>query len=90
MRRISRECGHPLSTLRRHLAAAGVLPTTPITVEQVVEQEGLAITFLATTEQAARLKVHSELSDMPEAEVIRRALNAYLLKAETVAPVAPI
>lgn len=89
LRRVSRECGIPFTTLRAHLVAAGTLPMNPVTVEQFVKQ-GLAITFLATAEQAARLKVHGELTGMPEAEVIRRALNAYLLKAETVAPVAPI
>jgi hypothetical protein len=53
------------------------------------------ITFLATTEQAARLQAHSKVTGMPEAEVIRRALNAYLpkaarkVKAEPAATIAP-
>lgn len=90
MRRVSRECGIPFSTLRQHLAAreaTGTPPTTPVTADQFVKHDGLAITFFATAEQAARLKVHGELTGMPEAEIIRRALNAYLLKADTVAPI---
>lgn len=39
------------------------------------------ITFLATAEQAARLQAHSKVTGMPEAEVIRRALEAFLPKA---------
>jgi hypothetical protein len=37
LRRVSRQCGIPLSTLRQRLAA-GTLPTNPVTVEQFVEQ----------------------------------------------------
>jgi hypothetical protein len=47
------------------------------------------ITFLATAEQAARLQAHSKLTGMPEAEVIRRALDAALPKATKPRKVTP-
>jgi pyruvate-formate lyase-activating enzyme len=38
MRRVSRHCGIPFSTLQQRLAATGTVPTKPVTVEDVILQ----------------------------------------------------